>query len=723
MRLARAKWLFFACVAFSGCSSASPSAAGPPSRSCELTIWHKPASVRSKVEIVTSWEGWKRPGRFLDAERADGWRVTSYEPPPGEDAYAIVEDGVWLTDPNVGTTTYVDGASIGHGTTPQEVTWVETADCSSSQVRIDDAAGAADGTATAHLTFLRASSGALLDPLSVSVADEQGNAVSPSGAADPNDGSITLHFKGLARGKHRLVVTARATDGKTSEPAQLTVWVEPKPFDWRDAVIYQVMVDRYRNVAGPLPDPVTPSSRAGGTIAGLTQSLDSIAALGFNTIWVSPLYQNPDGTYLGADGRQYSSYHGYWPTDPRAIEAKLGTEADVDALVAAAHARSIRVLFDVVPNHVHEDHPYAKAHLNDGWFNHPDGTCICGTTCDWATHIQDCWFASYLPDLDWRNPAVADQAASDVTWWLERFDADGVRIDAVPMTPRSATRRIAHDLRAKYDHPGNATFLLGENYVDPSGYNLLRYDLGPYGLSGEFHFPLLWALRDAIATETAPMTEIENAIETGESAWMGSGAIMSLILGNHDVPRFSTVASGDVSGDSWSAAPQSTALLTYEKQRLAFGVLYTLPGAPTVYYGDEVGLAGRGDPDSRRVMPADTALSDQQKATRDFVVKLGKARACSEALRRGTYRTLFADSENLVYERKAQSGDTAIVTVSRAPVSTTLAIALPGISSGDYVDLLDGSAASLKAELTNLPTAPFSVHIDVPRGGACAAGN
>ncbi|HEX7663385.1 MAG TPA: alpha-amylase family glycosyl hydrolase, partial [Polyangiaceae bacterium] len=539
-----------------------------------------------------------------------------------------------------------------------------------------------------------------------------------------NDGSIELHFKGLSPGKHRLAVTANDASGKTSEPTTLTVWNEPKPFDWRDAVIYQVMVDRYRDASGaPLADPSTPSARAGGTITGLTQSLDAIAAMGFNTIWVSPLYQNPDGTYLGADGRQYSSYHGYWPTDSRAIESKLGTEADVDALIAAAHSKSIRVLFDVVPNHVHQDHPYAKAHLNGGWFNHPDGKCICGTTCDWATHIQDCWFASYLPDFDWRVSAVADQGTSDVAWWLDRFDADGIRIDAVPMTPRATNRRIAHDLRAKYDHPGNETFLLGENYVDPSGYDLLRYDLGPFGLSSEFHFPLMWSLRDVLATETAPMTEVENAIETGETTWMGSGAIMSLIIGNHDVPRFSTVANGDVDGDTWQPAPQSSALLTYEKQRLAFGVTYTLPGAPTVYYGDEVGLAGRGDPDSRRVMPADSALSDQQKATRDFVVKLASARACSEALRRGTYRTLFADAENLVYERKAESGDTAIVTVSRAPVSATLAIPLPGISGGDFVDLLDGSAASLKPELTNLPTAPFSVHAYVPRGSACAAGN
>src|SRR5262249_13191161 len=150
----------------------------------------------------------------------------------------------------------------------------------------------------------------------------------------------------------------------------------------------------------------------------------------------------------GSDGHIYSSYHGYWPIAARALDARLATEASLDALVAAAHARGMRVLFDVVPNHVHQQHPYVAAHLKDGWFDHPDGSCICGAgACDWSTHIQDCWFAPYLPDLDWRNDAVADQITSDVRWWIDRFDGDGLRIDAVPMMPRAATRRIVDAVR------------------------------------------------------------------------------------------------------------------------------------------------------------------------------------------------------------------------------------------------------------------------------------
>ena len=655
---------------------------------------------------------------MLANDRSDGWRVTSYDPPPGENEYAIIEDGAWLTDPNVGTTGYIDGTAG-----KLEVSWIDTADCSSPALTIHDAQGSADGTATANVSFLTSRERVPLATASIAIADEQGNPVPATITSDSQKGTIGLNFQGLAQGKHRLVVSASDANGKPAETATLTIWIEPKPFDWRDAVIYQVMVDRYRGDSGPLVAPQTPASRAGGTIKGITNSLDAISALGFNTIWLSPLYQNPDGTYLGQDGRQYSSYHGYWPTDSRKIESLLGSEDDVDALISAAHAKSMRVLFDVVPNHVHQDHPYAKQNLNGGWFNNPDGKCICGTTCDWSTHIEDCWFASYLPDLDWRNQEVAHQATGDVAWWLDRFDADGIRIDAVPMMPRAANRRIAYDLRAKYDHPGNQTFLLGENYVDQSGYDLLRYDLGPFGLSSEFHFPLMWAMRDAIASETGPMSEIESAIENGEESWLGSGAIMSLIIGNHDVPRFSTVSSGDVSGDTWSPAPQSTQLVVYEKQRLAFAIVYTLPGAPTVFYGDEVALAGRGDPDSRRVMPADSALTPNQIATRDFLTKLAKARACSEALRRGAYKSLYSDSENLVFQRSTEAGDWAVVALSRAPTSSSLSIPLPGVPEGNVVDLLDGSASSLSPELTNLPVAPFSVHLYVPAASACAKGS
>ena len=86
----------------------------------------------------------------------------------------------------------------------------------------------------------------------------------------------------------------------------------------------------------------------------------------------------------------------------------MAAEADVDALVAAAHARGIRVLFDVVPHHVHAEHPYWTQHKADGWFQDVDGSCVCGVGAARGRDDEtSCWFTSYLPSLDWTNDAVA----------------------------------------------------------------------------------------------------------------------------------------------------------------------------------------------------------------------------------------------------------------------------------------------------------------------------
>jgi glycosidase len=695
-------------------SSTAPANDSLPSRSCSVVVWHHPQSATSHVEVVGDWNAWARPGQSMSATSTAGWLATSVAMPAGEHLYAIVEDGAWSPDANVATTGYYGD---------QEVTWIDLADCSTPGLQVADAAGSTDGHATVQASFVSASTHDPIDLASLTVTEHDGTNVTPS-AIDPGaNGALTLTFAGLAAGKHTLMLQAKDTRGRAADPAWATAWIEPHPFDPRDQVIYQLMPDRYRGPNdAPLATPSVPSARAGGTISGVRAAIEAgdLTRLGVTTIWIQPLYANPQGWFAGADGRPYSSYHGYWPINARAIEPALGAESDVDALIASAHAHDLRVLFDVVPNHVHEQNPYAQAHLETGWFNHPDGSCICGSpTCDWTTHIIDCWFIDYLPDLDWRNAAVADQITSDVTWWIDRFDADGIRIDAVPMMPRSATRRIAASLRGKYDHPTHTMFLLGENFVGQSDFDLLKYQLGPSGLDSEFHFPLMWALRGAIADESEPMSDIDGAVQGGLLDWAGSGAVMSTMIGNHDVDRFATESAGDGAVDGWTAAIQPPIDSdVYPKQALALGAVFTLPGAPVLYYGDEVALVGHSDPDSRRVMPGDSALNTAQLATRASTIALSKARACSASLRRGTYRLLFADAEHLAFARELPGADTAVVLLFRHASSITASF--PGIAAGAWVDALTGRAASLSPELTNVAGAPLSLQLLFPEGSSCA---
>jgi glycosidase len=704
----------------------APAASAPPQRSCGLSVWAEPASASDTVTIVSSWLGWSQPGRPL-SRASGGWRAGEWNLSPGEYTYALVVNGHQAPDPYVPTTAFHDGS---------QVSWVTVPDCSVPLFQVSSASGSTTGDGTVSATFLASSAGEPIDPATFQATERDGTALPASAfSIDAKAGTIAIAAHGLAEGKHVFTLSANDTRGRAAETALATVWIEPYPFHLGDTVIYQVVVDRYRNAEGALPPPATMASRAGGTIDGVRLAIESgeIASLGANTIWISPLYKGPEGMFPASppDGHEYSDYHGYWPVAERELEPTQADEASLDAMIKAAHTNGMRVLFDVVPNHVHQQNPYWAEHKDD-WFNHPSGDCLCGLTCSWATHIIDCWFAPYMPDLDWRNQAVADQLTSDVEWWLDRFDGDGLRIDAVPMMWRLATRRIAAATRARFDQGGHQSFLLGENFVGEEDYDLLNYELGPFGLNSEFQFPLLWSLRDVIASSSLPMSDIDVTVHASSFDWAGSGSIMALFLGDQDVPRFSSVSAGTANGDPWTPAPQSTDPVVYARQRLAFGVIFGLPGAPTIYYGDEVGLAGGSDPDSRRVMPADSELNPMQLETRAFVQKLGAARKCSGALRSGSYRTLFADDEHLVFAREAPGyvgghlqtpGVEPVIAVymRNPPTDTPFRLPLPGVAAGDYVDMLSGTHSSLRPELTILPSETFFAALYVPADGQCAA--
>ena len=687
------------------CNGASTQSAEGPPGTCPLVVWYKPSTASAYVEIVGDWNDWKRPG-VVPEQAADGYRAARLHLSPGEHAYAIVEDGVVIADKSVGTTATHDG---------QEVSWVDLTRCESPELRVKDVATTAAGDVKITIALAPGAGGAPLDRGSITARGAAGADVF---AVESVQGTtITIAGHGLARGKHTLFVGAKDVGGAPAPELRTPVWIDEAPFAMEDMILYQVMVDRFGNEAGPVAPPASAGGRAGGNVLGVLRALESgrLAALGVNTLWLSPLYLNPEGDFAGNDGRRYSSYHGYWPKDPRALDPRVATDASLAALVTAAHAKGVRVLFDVVPNHVHDQHPYYAAHKT--WF---DGTssCVCGQgTCDWATHEQSCWFAPYLPDVKWDDPEAARATSEDVASMVLLHDGDGVRIDAVPMMPRSAVRRMAYDLRRLVDGFGHASFMLGEIFTGPGNFGDIRQHLGPFELDSSFHFPLMWSLRGAIAHGSSPMSEIGDTLDAADASWAGSGVTPTLILGNHDVTRFSSESAGDAGGDGWDAAPQSTDPIVYAKQRLAMAAIYTLPGAPVVYYGDEVALAGRSDPDSRRVMPAEASLSSDQLATRAFVERLGRLRTCSPALRRGNRTTLLATPERYVFARSADGAPPVIVELARAPKT---AVTVAGALATRYVDALTGDIIDASSGTLTLPPSVRTARVLVPVGDRCA---
>jgi glycosidase len=682
-----------------GCGGAT-SPAGEV-RDCSFVAFYQtPATAvaPTRVSVVGDFNDWDPDAVAMEPTGEPGLYYAVLQPPKGWHTYRIWVDGETTLDGFNPLTLY--------GADGQEASAMRIPDCSAPALEVRSLTAAGDGL-QAQVAFLRAAGGAALDRGAVVVTVDGAAATATVGEAD----AITIHAAGLAAGKHRLRLAARDRDGSDAEALEVPFWSEAAPFDWRDALIYQVVVDRFRQGGGVLAEDLSITSFHGGDLGGLTEAITEgyFDDLGVNALWVSPLYQNPEGVQPGHAGHEAEAYHGYWPSAPRTVSARFGGEAALDGLVAAAHGRGLRVIMDLVPNHVHDSHPYYREHRWDGWFNHPDGDCVCGGSCSWGTSIEDCWFDPFLPDLRWGYEPVVTQGTDDAVFWLDRFDLDGLRVDAVPMMPRLSTRHLRDAVRRRLEAGGTHVYLLGETYTGTGQQPTIRYYLGPQGLSGQFDYPVMWALRSALGGRTTAV-ELDAEVRRSEAAWAGSGAVMAPILGNHDVARLVSELNGDNLAAPWDAPPPAPATdKPYQLLMLAWSFLLTQPGAPVIYYGDEIGMPGASDPDNRRNMRFGAAVSDREAAVRAHVARLGQARRCAVALRRGERHTLFVNESLYVYGRDAGAGNVALVALNLATVPRDLSLDVPAEwSYADDAPLADlfGAAVAVAGRAATLTVPP-----------------
>lgn len=697
-------------VALSQCGGGSE---GPLVRDCTPRVWVAETGGVASIEVRGSWDGWVTP-LYPSPSGYEGWRVLELSLPPGEYGYLVVEDGVERIEKSNPLTTFRDGK--------QEVSLLRVERCDAPELWVESAREAGPGEIEVRASFHAIEPEVWLDPTRVKAATLAGVPLVLR-ASDPSVGTFTLGAGGLPRGKHTVVIEAFDGKGRAAEPVRASAWVEPEAPTWNDGVLYHLMIDRFRGDEGaPLSPPPSPGVRAGGTLDGVRAAIEEgyFARFGVSALWISPIYQNPVEARPGRDGRMYDSYHGYWPLDSRGVDPRIGGEPAVRALVAAAHARGMRVLFDLVPNHVYEMNPRYAPRRRTGFYNDGPEACICGTdNCSWGTRIENCWFTPYLPDVRWQNSEAMWEGVDDSRFWLEAYDIDGVRIDAVPMMPRAATRRIAAALRRSAG-PDRAAFVMGEVFTSPGdgGIREIKYFMGPHGLDSAFDFPLMWALRDVAGGGRSSFREIERVLAATDVALEGSGALLARMVDNHDVARFMAVATGEEGNDPWGDQPlQPTDPEPYARLRLALAFLFSLPGLPVIYSGDEVGLTGASDPDCRRVLPADEALSAEQHATRDTTSRLGRLRRCSEALRRGERAVLATSDDTDAALRRDASGRLALTLFSRS--TDPLAIALPAEVAGAYVDALSGEAIAVPPGGGAVPMPPLSARFLLPEGDPC----
>lgn len=380
--------------------------------------------------------------------------------------------------------------------------------------------------------------------------------------------------------------------------------------DWHTARMYFIMVDRFAN-GNPANDEavqdtsINPKANYfGGDLAGIEQVLESdyFNRLEINSIWISPIVQNPlDAWGYWNKGRvksKFSGYHGYWPISNIRIDYRFGNKQVFSDLIDSAHARHFNVILDYVANHVHLQHPIYQQ--NPDWVTPlylPDGT---KNTEKWDEQRLTTWFDDHLPTLDLRRYEVVDPMVDSAMYWLENYPLDGFRHDATKHIDELYWRTLTYRIRKLRDEP---IYQIGETYGSPG---LINSYISTGMLDAQFDFNLY----DAAVTTFAKSENVANlkAVLEASLATYGANHLMGNISGNQDRARFISYANGDVRFDEdpklagWDREIGNAGPKAYKRLAMLHAFNYSVPGIPCIYYGDEIGLPGANDPDNRRMM-------------------------------------------------------------------------------------------------------------------------
>jgi pullulanase-type alpha-1,6-glucosidase len=492
--------------------------------------------------------------------------------------------------------------------------------------------------------------------------------------------------------------------------------------DWaREASIYHVFVDRFRDgdPANPDVDTSLDFSEAlkdwmGGDLTGVREGLNHIEDLGFDTIWLGPVYDN-------------KYFHGYHPVSFLDVDENFGTVEQLEALVDEVHARDMRIVYDFVPNHTSDEHP---------WFQDALANCQDSEYYGFYKFNEDCSdYQSFfgideLPELDLLTPdrpAARHLLDEVVPFYLDELGFDGFRIDHAK-GPGSEDSEGTEDnqlflaaLRDKAAEIGGDKYLFGEIWSP-------RASIAGYQdvLHGAVNFPMHDAFVSTLAGN-ASLANLDATVRADLDAYE-EGFVSTTFLDNHDVQRFVFRAGNDAAAR--------------ERLKLAFAAQFTLPGSPIVYNGTEIGMgqtdntqaAGGGWVDRwyREPFPwpdADWAHRDSEgfvlqqwhQDVAEQVTALNSLRGDEPALIHGTYETVHADGDLLLFER-SDGADRLLTVINRGGERTLDLDELYGAEIPDGVTLTallgDGevtsSGGSLDVEVAGVSGEVFAVTGDLP---------
>ena len=370
----------------------------------------------------------------------------------------------------------------------------------------------------------------------------------------------------------------------------------------RDAVVYNIVPDSFAAGKRLAPNGAPPCR--GGTVRGVTENLDYIASLGFNCIYLNPIFAA-------------RSYHRYDTLDYYRIDPHMGAEDDLRDLVRRAHALGIRVILDGVFNHVSSDHPFFRDVLEKGRASRyyscfyalpetprlPAAGELPGYTC--FSYVAD------MPKTNTADPFLRQYFCDIGAYWVRKFDVDGWRLDVANELDDGFLRAF----RASVKAAKSDALIVGEVWENAAHY------LGGDMLDSAMNYDFRRYCRRFFAEQTVDAETFDTNVSTLLLRYNENALFAQLnLLDSHDVSRFLSLCGGKT-----------------ERMELAVLLQMTFPGMPCVFYGDEKGLCGESEPEYRRPMAWD-ASSPLEEVYRRMIA----LRKTHPALRYGSFHTELA---------------------------------------------------------------------------------
>ncbi|MFY0592037.1 glycoside hydrolase family 13 protein [Roseivirga sp.] len=429
-------------------------------------------------------------------------------------------------------------------------------------------------------------------------------------------------------------------------------------------VIYLLMPDRFAN-GNPDNDTIEgmleparrddPSGRHGGDLKGVQEQLDYIKELGMTAVWLTPVFENDQTP-------EYKGYHGYAATDMYKVDRRFGSNEEFVAFVQACHDKGLKVIMDMIHNHIGDQHWWMKDLPFKNWVHDQSvygNTSYRGSVASdpYASKYDEDklikgWFVNEMPDLDQRNNVLADYLIQNTLWWIEYSGVDGIRMDTYVYPYKEYMARWAKEVIEAYPNFN----IVGESWVenvasesywqeDKAGENDGYNSYLPSVTDFQIHF----AVRDAFNSDFGWESGIMKLYYALSQDRLYSDPMKNVIfLDNHDIGRiFSTLGENP------------------DHLKMAYTYLLTTRGIPQVYYGTELafkqGTQG-GDGDKRADMPGGWASDSRSVFTKegrtsaendmfDYVKKITNWRKTSDAIHHGKLLHFLPTDNVYVYFR------------------------------------------------------------------------